>query len=406
MSLDLNYEWEQLLDIDDYDLPLTLVLRLYNSHVCETTITTTTQVEKTMVIIFGHVAKLLKQRDIILGWDEAVMSTQEYMKKVVEDVGEDEDFKSVVWVSATVYVKANGGIVSGCLRDIKNFLKNGKLEQVVTIIKSCTPYALGNLTVTVKDCSCIIDVFSLKPSMHYFNITMKNMVKVFHTDSVSSNGSGVGRSGMLMEEEEIVKLMKEEEMANLELQLMNDLKRNDIIFLKVTINTKFLNSLQTEWLKYVTQVWLAKRLAEDSYDDLFDYLKQFEKLVNASRAKKLEKIHDPLALVAHTGSSSRTMTPYYVTHPSLVVDYDDDYQGDTVQNNSNDPLTSTIILLACAITQNFSNPTNNRLRNSSNIRNQAIVQGDRVRIQSMTSGNDGRNTIRLYVQEEFIEGTN
>ncbi|GKB72602.1 hypothetical protein Tco_0934014 [Tanacetum coccineum] len=47
---------------------------------------------------------------------------------------------------------------------------------------------------------------------------------------------------------------------------------------------------------------LAKRLTEDSYDDLFDYLQQLEKLVNASRAKKLEKSHDPLALVAHTGS--------------------------------------------------------------------------------------------------------
>ncbi|GJV95453.1 hypothetical protein Tco_1547030 [Tanacetum coccineum] len=98
-----------------------------------------------------------------------------------------------------------------------------------------------------------------------------------------------------------------------------------------------------------------------------------EKLVNASRAKKLEKSHDPLALVAHTGSSSRTSSPYYATHPSSVVDYDDDYQGDTVQNNSDDPLTSTMILLARAITRNFSNPTNNRLRTSSNTRNQAII---------------------------------
>ncbi|GKB60339.1 hypothetical protein Tco_0916525 [Tanacetum coccineum] len=75
-----------------------------------------------------------------------------------------------------------------------------------------------------------------------------------------------------------------------------------------------------------------------------------EKLVNASRAKKLEKSHDTLALVAHTGSSSRTSSQYYITHPSSVVDYDDDYQGDTVQNNSDDPLTSAMILLAHAIT--------------------------------------------------------
>nr|GEV42105.1 hypothetical protein [Tanacetum cinerariifolium] len=111
-------------------------------------------------------------------------------------------------------------------------------------------------------------------------------------------------------------------------QLMNDLERNGIKFLKVTINTKFLNFLQPEWLKYVTQVHLAKRLTEDTYDDLFDYLQQFEKLVNASRAKKLEKSHYPLALVEHTGSSLRTTSPYYATHPSSVVDYDDDYQGE------------------------------------------------------------------------------
>ncbi|GJR36550.1 retrovirus-related pol polyprotein from transposon TNT 1-94 [Tanacetum coccineum] len=108
-------------------------------------------------------------------------------------------------------------------------------------------------------------------------------------------------------------------------QLMNDLERNHIIFPKVSINTKFLNCLQHEWMKY--------------------------KLVNASRAKKLEKSHDPLALVAHTRSLSRTSSPYYVTHPSLVVEYVDDYQGDTLQNNSDDPLTYAMILLARVITR-------------------------------------------------------
>ncbi|GKC54259.1 retrovirus-related pol polyprotein from transposon TNT 1-94 [Tanacetum coccineum] len=81
-------------------------------------------------------------------------------------------------------------------------------------------------------------------------------------------------------------------------QLMNDLERNNMKFPTVSVNTKFLNSLQLEWLKYVTQVRLAKKLTVDSFDDLFDYLSQFEKLVNASRAKKLD-VHnhsgDPLA---------------------------------------------------------------------------------------------------------------
>ncbi|GJY41102.1 hypothetical protein Tco_0428372 [Tanacetum coccineum] len=151
---------------------------------------------------------------------------------------------------------------------------------------------------------------------------------------------------------------------------------------------------------------LWHRRLVDSFDDLFDYLSQFEKLVNASRAKKLEKSHDPLALVAHTGSSSRNTSSYYVTHPSSVVDYDEEYEQDDVHNHSEDPLASAMLLLAKAITQNFSNPTNNRLRASSNTRNQAVVQGDRVNIQSRNSGNVGRNNRRAYVQEEVVEGMN
>ncbi|GJZ35450.1 hypothetical protein Tco_0581267 [Tanacetum coccineum] len=199
MDFDLNIQddqWELSLDIDDSDPRLTPVIRPSSST-----------------------PKLLKQRDILLGWDEAVMSTQEYMKKVVEDVGEDEDFKSGSWVSTADYVNANGGIVSGCLGDIKNFLNNGKLDQVVAIVKSCSLNVIGDLTVTMKDLSGTIpgtihhkvvnkggyrnditvgaalilanvSVFSPKPSMHYLNITMRNVVKVFRKDTVPGSGSG------------------------------------------------------------------------------------------------------------------------------------------------------------------------------------------------------------------------
>ncbi|GJU06421.1 hypothetical protein Tco_1122851 [Tanacetum coccineum] len=168
-------------------------------------------------------------------------------------------------------------------------------------------------------------------------------------------------------------------------QLMNDLERNDIIFPLVIVNTKFLNCLQPEWLKYVTQVHLAKRLTEDTFDDLFDYLQQFEKLVNASQAKK-------------------NTTPYYVIHSSSMIDYVDDYQKD-VQTNSEDPLTSAMLLLAHANTQNFSNPTNNRLRTSSNTRNQAIVQGDKINIQSRNFVHYARNCTKPRVQDSkyFME---
>nr|GEZ43872.1 hypothetical protein [Tanacetum cinerariifolium] len=144
----------------------------------------------------------------------------------------------------------------------------------------------------------------------------------------------------------------------------------------------------------------------DTFNDLFDYLQQFDKLVNTSRAKKFEKSHDLLALVAHTCLSSRNTSSYYVTHPTFVVDYDDEYQQDDIQTNYEDPLTSAMLLLARAITQNFSNPTNNRLHTSSNTRNQAVIQGDWVNNQSRNSGNAGRNNRHAYVQEEVFKGSN
>ncbi|GJR89703.1 hypothetical protein Tco_0213714 [Tanacetum coccineum] len=136
--------------------------------------------------------------------------------KVVEDICEDEDFKGGSWVNAIEFVNANRGIMNRCLGD----LKNRKVEQVIEIIKSCTPNALGDLTLTLKDISSTIldtihhkvvneggygkeisvesalilanvSVFSPKPSMHYLNVTMRNVVKVFHKDTVPGNDSGV-----------------------------------------------------------------------------------------------------------------------------------------------------------------------------------------------------------------------
>ncbi|GJR38200.1 ribonuclease H-like domain-containing protein [Tanacetum coccineum] len=164
--------------------------------------------------------KLHKQSNIHEGGDESVLSTQEYIRKVVEDVGEDDDSKVGSWVSAIEFVNANGGIVNLCLEDMKDYLKNEKLEQVVAIIKSCAPNALGDLIdITVGGALILANilVFSPKQSLHYLKITIRNVVKVFHKDTVPGNGSGVGWSGML-DEEEIMKLLEEEEMDELELQ--------------------------------------------------------------------------------------------------------------------------------------------------------------------------------------------
>ncbi|GKB64031.1 transposase, MuDR, MULE transposase domain protein [Tanacetum coccineum] len=168
-------------------------------------------------------AKLLKERDILLGWDGAVMLTQEYMQKVVEDADEDDDFNSGAWVSATNYVNAFSGTVTGCLGDVDNFLKMRKLEHVVAIVKSYSPNMFGDLNVTLKDLSGTIPetihykvldvgsyekdinvgaamilanviVFTPKLSHHYLNIIMRNVIEVFRKDTVFGSGSGFNLS--------------------------------------------------------------------------------------------------------------------------------------------------------------------------------------------------------------------
>ncbi|GKC62452.1 hypothetical protein Tco_1095050 [Tanacetum coccineum] len=142
-----------------------------------------------------------------------------------------------------------------------------------------------------------------------------------------------------------------------------------------------------------------------SYDMLYDSLVQFEPHVLASKENKAANNHDPLALIAHSNaSSSQSHTnssyspqPYYVTYPSSVVDYEDDYQGELQRDSQEDKLTTTMMLLARAITQKFSTPTNNRLYTSSNTRNQAVIQDGRVNIQTKNAcygGNGNKNAGR------------
>nr|GEU52817.1 hypothetical protein [Tanacetum cinerariifolium] len=74
------------------------------------------------------------------------------------------------------------------------------------------------------------------------------------------------------------------------------------------------------------------------FDNLFDNLSQYEPHVIASRAKKAARNLDPLALVAHSNVHSphsqasplysHSPQPYYATHPSSVIDYEEDYQGE------------------------------------------------------------------------------
>ncbi|GKE25490.1 hypothetical protein Tco_1440874 [Tanacetum coccineum] len=74
------------------------------------------------------------------------------------------------------------------------FCQNGKLPKAVAVIKYCTPNALGDLSVTLKD------------------------PLVFPKDTVLGDGTGLGGSGVLDEEEIMKLLLEEEEMAEVEWQ--------------------------------------------------------------------------------------------------------------------------------------------------------------------------------------------
>nr|GEV71204.1 hypothetical protein [Tanacetum cinerariifolium] len=72
-----------------------------------------------------------------------------------------------------------------------------------------------------------------------------------------------------------------------------------------------------------------------------------------------------------------------------------------------DKLTAATMLLARAITQKLSIPTNNRLRTSSNTRNKAVIRDGRVDIQTKNvgyHGNGNRNARRQYRNKAFNVG--
>ncbi|GJS87535.1 hypothetical protein Tco_0770171 [Tanacetum coccineum] len=126
---------------------------------------------------------------------------------------------------------------------------------------------------------------------------------------------------------------------------------------------------------------------ESLYERLTNAL-QFEPHIQASKAKRAARNHDPLALIAHSNASSQSHVspsysnspqPYYVTHPSSVIDYEEDYQGELQGDSQKDKLTIKMI-------------------------NQAVIQDGRVDIQTKNAGyggNSDRNTGRQNRNQAF-----
>nr|GEX13834.1 hypothetical protein [Tanacetum cinerariifolium] len=183
------------------------------------------------------------------------------------------------------------------------------------------------------------------------------------------------------------------------LKLMNDLKRNKHFPEKIASNLKYLNNLQPEWSRHVTIVHQTKELNTADYTQLYDFLKYNQKEVDELKAERLAKTQDPLVLMANSNN------PYAFPAPHQdQSSFNQNYLQQPMPNPEDitDPRTATnmaLALMAKAFKLNYSTPTNNNQRISSNPRNRQIAQlGMNIgqdRQMQMVGGN-GRNQFRQY----------
>ncbi|GJT70522.1 hypothetical protein Tco_1029808 [Tanacetum coccineum] len=201
-------------------------------------------------------------------------------------------------------------------------------------------------------------------------------------------------------------------------KLMNDFKRNKHFPEKISSNFKFLNNLQPEWSRHVTIVHQTKDLHTADYTLLYDFLKYNQKEVDDLRAERLVKTHDPLALMSNSNNPFNypVFHPYqpssstYMKQPQPNNNYNpqpsfnQNYMQQPMPNPKDitDPTTAmnmSLVLMAKEFKLNYSTPTNNNQRISSNPRDRQIAQpgmnvGQDIQMQ-MVGGND-RNQFRQY----------
>ncbi|GJT93288.1 hypothetical protein Tco_1082133 [Tanacetum coccineum] len=169
-------------------------------------------------------------------------------------------------------------------------------------------------------------------------------------------------------------------------KLMNDFKRNKHFPEKIAINLKFLNNLQPEWSQHVTIVHQTKDLHTADYTQLYDFLKYNQKEVDDVRAERLAKTHDPLALMANSNnpfnypvfhqdqlSSSiymqqpRPTNNNYNPQPSFNQNYMQQPRPNPEDiTDLTTAMNMALVLMAKAFKLNYSTPTNNNQRISSN----------------------------------------
>nr|GFA05376.1 hypothetical protein [Tanacetum cinerariifolium] len=146
------------------------------------------------------------------------------------------------------------------------------------------------------------------------------------------------------------------------LKLMNDLKRNKPFPEKIASNLKFLNNLQPEWSRHITIVHQTNNLHTTDYTQLHDFMKYNQ---------KENYMQQPMP------------NPEDITDPTTAINM-------------------ALALMAKAFKLNYSTPTNNNQRISSNPCNRQIalpgMNMGQDRQMQMVRGNDG-NQFRQYAWE-------
>ncbi|GJW03429.1 retrovirus-related pol polyprotein from transposon TNT 1-94 [Tanacetum coccineum] len=141
-------------------------------------------------------------------------------------------------------------------------------------------------------------------------------------------------------------------------QSINDMNIYKMKLEQFQVNTKFLNSLPSEWNKFVTDVKLVKDLHTTNFDQLNEYLEQHELHANEIRIMR-EHSQDQHALVIDSGLA----VPVFKQRDEHI-----------------DAINKMMSFLTTVVTSRFPS-TNNQLRNSSNPRQQATTHDGRVTVQ-------------------------
>ncbi|GJU96519.1 retrovirus-related pol polyprotein from transposon TNT 1-94 [Tanacetum coccineum] len=172
-------------------------------------------------------------------------------------------------------------------------------------------------------------------------------------------------------------------------------------------------TIHVYYSRFITEVKLNRGLKESNFDQLYAYLKQHEVHANENRMtmeRFSQPTNDPLALVSNASNqkypTQSSESPQSSNQPSLIDNFQLD-SGSTSTDNLIESLTNTLTLL----TQSYKShlpQTNNQRRTSSNARNKATVQDDRVVVQDVrrryNTNNQGRPFQRKNVRGNVVAG--